>query len=258
MKERIPVSPGELVRALRRRWYVLVVAVLLAAAGAAAVLRPQPVHLSSAIVVLKPPVTSRQPNQLANLQPPLAAVSYAVVQQLDSPAGAAELKAGGVAGTYRMTPRNSGTSVTPRHLIPSLQIQVEHSDPDVADASVRKIIEVYTRHLTDLQTQQGIPDAARMSVDLLVQPHAVARTGDRIRALAGVALVAAVVGVAAALWTDRLLTGRNRRRRESADAGPQDPPVEPVETGHQIPRRFQDRHHSHSRPRSATADSTSG
>ncbi|MFE5673915.1 hypothetical protein ACFQ7B_07285 [Streptomyces erythrochromogenes] len=258
MKERIPVSPGELVRALRRRWYVLVVAALLAAAGAAAVLRPEPVHLSSAIVVLKPPVTSRQPNQLANLQPPLAAVSYAVVQQLDSPAGAAELKAAGVGGTYRMTPRNSGTSVTPRHLIPSLQIQVEHSDPDVADASVRKIIEVYTRHLAELQTQQGIPDAARMSVDLLVQPHAVARTGDRMRSLAGAALLAVVGGVAATLWTDRLLTRRNRRRRESADAGPEDPPVEPVESEHQIPRRFQERHHSHSRPRSATADSTSG
>ncbi|MFE7186470.1 hypothetical protein, partial [Streptomyces erythrochromogenes] len=208
------MSPGELVRALRRRWYVLVVAALLAAAGAAAVLRPEPVHLSSAIVVLKPPVTSRQPNQLANLQPPLAAVSYAVVQQLDSPAGAAELKAAGVGGTYRMTPRNSGTSVTPRHLIPSLQIQVEHADPDVADASVRKIIEVYTRHLTELQTQQGIPDAARMSVDLLVQPHAVARTGDRMRSLAGAALLAVVGGVAAALWTDRLLTRRDRRRRE--------------------------------------------
>ncbi|MFE6904925.1 hypothetical protein [Streptomyces erythrochromogenes] len=258
MKEGIPVSPGELVRALRRRWYVLVVAALLAAAGAAAVLRPEPVHLSSAIVVLKPPVTSRQPNQLANLQPPLAAVSYAVVQQLDSPAGAAELKAAGVGGAYRMTPRNSGTSVTPRHLIPSLQIQVEHSDPDVADASVRKIIEVYTRHLNELQTQQGIPDAARMSVDLLVQPHAVARTGDRMRSLAGAALLAVVAGVAATLWADRLLTRRDRRRRECADTGPEGPPVEPVETVHQIPRRFQERHHSHSRPRSATADSTSG
>ncbi|WKV71146.1 hypothetical protein AW27_006140 [Streptomyces sp. PCS3-D2] len=252
------MSPGELVRALRRRWYVLVVAVLLAATGGVAVLRPGPVHLSSAIVVLKPPVTSRQPNQLANLQPPLAAVSYGVVQQLESAEGGAELKAAGVAGAYQMTPRNSGTSVTPRHLIPSLQIQVEHSDPDVADASVRKIIEIYTRHLTELQTQQGIPDAARMSVDLLVPPHAAARNGDRVRSLAGVALLATVCGAAATLWTDRLLTRRNRRRRESADADPQVPPVEPVETGHQIPRRFQERHHSHSRPRSATADSTSG
>ncbi|MEV7593657.1 hypothetical protein AB0O42_25665 [Streptomyces sp. NPDC089922] len=258
MKERNPVSPGELVRALRRRWYVLVVAALVSAAGAAAVLRPSPSHLSSAIVVLKPPVTSTQPNQLANLQPPLAAVSYGVVQQLDSPAGAEELRAAGVAGTYRMTPRNSGTSVTPRHLIPSLQIQAEHPDPAVADTSVRKIIEVYTAHLNTLQTQQGIPAGARMSVEVLVQPHAVARTGDRIRGLAGVALLAAVCGVTAALWADRLLTRRDRRRRESAGAGPEEPPGGPVGTEHQMPRRFHDSHHSHSRPRSATADSTSG
>ncbi|MEU9253463.1 hypothetical protein AB0D66_16620 [Streptomyces sp. NPDC048270] len=258
MKEGIPVPPGELVRALRRRWYVLVVAMLCAAAGTAAVLRPAPVHSSSAIVVLKPPVTGSQPNQLANLQPPLAAVSYGVVQQLGSPAGAAELEAAGVAGTYRMTPRNSGTSVTPRHLIPSLQIQAEHSDAAVADASVRKIIEVYTRHLTELQAQQGVPAGSRMSVAVLVQPHTVARTGDRVRALAGVALLAVVGGSAAALWTDRLLTRRVRRRRECADAGPRNPPEEPEVTGHQIPRRFHDCHHSHSRPRSATAESTSG
>ncbi len=133
-----------------------------------------------------------------------------MVQQLDSPAGAEELRAAGVAGTYRMTPRNSGTSVTPRHLIPSLQIQAEHPDPAVADTSVRKIIEVYTAHLNTLQTQQGIPAGARMSVEVLVQPHAVARTGDRIRGLAGVALLAAVCGVTAALWADRLLTRRSR------------------------------------------------
>lgn len=121
------MSPGELVRALRRRWYVLVVAAVLAAAGAWQVLHPTRTYLSTAIVVLKPPVTDTQPNQLANLQPPLAAVSYAAVQQLDSPAGADELRTAGVHGTYRLIPRNSGTSVTPRYLIPSLQIQAEQA-----------------------------------------------------------------------------------------------------------------------------------
>ncbi|MFF8267761.1 hypothetical protein ACF059_10225 [Streptomyces sp. NPDC016562] len=218
MTEGIPVSPGELVRALRRRWYVLVVAALLAAAGAQLVLHPTRTYLSTAIVVLKPPVTGNQPNQLANLQPPLAAVSYAVVRQLESPAGADELAAAGVRGTYRLIPRNSGTSVTPRYLIPSLQVQAEQSDPAAADAAVRKIIELYTQHLADLQTQQEIPESARMSVTLLVAPTAVAQTGTKSRALAGVALLAAVAGVAAALWTDQVLTRRARRRRATATA----------------------------------------
>ncbi|MFJ6480250.1 MULTISPECIES: Wzz/FepE/Etk N-terminal domain-containing protein [unclassified Streptomyces] len=217
------MSPGELVRALRRRWYVLIVAAVLAAAGAVHVLRPTQTYLSTAIVVLKPPVTDTQPNQLANLQPPLAAVSYAAVQQLDSPEGAEELRAAGVRGTYRLIPRNSGTSVTPRYLIPSLQIQAEQAEAAAADAAVRKIIEIYTKHLTDLQTQQGVPDSARMSVTLLVPPTAAVQTGNKSRGLAGAALLGGVGGVVGALWTDRLLTRRSRRRQRheaAADAGP--------------------------------------
>lgn len=70
-----------------------------------------------------------------------------------------------------------------------------------------------------MQTQQAIPEQARMSVTLLVQPTAVAQTGTKSRGLAGVALLAAVAGVAAALWSDQLLTRRSRRRRTDADAG---------------------------------------
>ncbi|MFG2985118.1 hypothetical protein ACGFYQ_28310 [Streptomyces sp. NPDC048258] len=205
------MSPGELVRALHRRWYVLVLAMALAAAGALQVLRPTPTYLSSAIVVLTPPVTGNQPNQLANLQPPLAAVSYAAVRQLESPAGTGELRAAGVDGTYRLIPRNSGTSVTPRYLIPSLQIQAEQPGPDAANTAVRKIIELYAKHVTDLQSQQGIPEAARMGITLLVPPNAVAQTGTKSRGLAGAAMLAVVAGVPAALWTDRLLARRARR-----------------------------------------------
>ncbi|CAM5662378.1 hypothetical protein SAVIM338S_06808 [Streptomyces avidinii] len=217
------MSPGELFRTLRRRWYVLVLAAGLAAAGALQVMRPEPVYVSSAIVVLKPPVTGNQPNQLANLQPPLAAVSYAAVQQLESPAGQDELHAAGVSGTYRLTPRNSGTSVTPRYLIPSLQVQAEHTDPAAADRSVLKIVEAYRKHLTDLQDEQRIPAAARMSVTLLVPPAATPQIPAKSRGLAGTALLAGVCGVACALWSDQLLARRGRRRREGAGAGRGDP-----------------------------------
>ncbi|MCX4782059.1 hypothetical protein [Streptomyces sp. NBC_01264] len=213
------MSPGELFRTLRRRWYVLVLAAALAAVGALQVLRPTTTYVSTAIVVLKPPVTSNQPNQLANLQPPLAAVSLAVVEQLDSADGEAELRAAGVAGTYRLIPRNSGTSVTPRYLIPSLQVQAEHTDPATADRSVRAVVEVYGKHLSDMQAEQKIPAAGRMSVTLLVAPSAVAQLGTKSRGLAGTALLALVAGVACAVWTDRFLAGRARRRRVRAGAG---------------------------------------
>jgi hypothetical protein len=217
------VSPGEVVLALLRRWYVLLLAAVLTAAGAYHVLRPAPEFISSAVVVVKPPVTGNQPNQFTNLQPPLAAVSYAVIQQLRSPAGGAQLRAAGVRGHYTLVPRNSGTSVTPQYLIPSLQIQAQQSTPARADSDVRAIISAYEDRLDALQTTQHIPAASRMSVDLLAPPNAAPLIGSRSRALAGVALTGAVGGVLAALWTDRLLRGRRPRgprRRRAAEALP--------------------------------------
>ncbi|MCZ4119404.1 hypothetical protein [Streptomyces sp. H39-S7] len=211
------MSPGELVRVLLRRWYVLVLAVLLTAVGAYQVLRPASSYLSTAVVVLKPPVTGNQPNQLANLQPPLAAVSYAIIQQLESPTGEAELAAAGVRGQYKLIPRNSGTSATPRYLIPSLQVQAEHPELMAADAAVRQIVEVYGKHLQDMQSAQNIPAASRMSVDLLVPPSAAPQSGTKSRGLAGVALLGTVGGVLAALWTDQFLN--RRRQRRAADSG---------------------------------------
>ncbi|MDJ0340935.1 hypothetical protein QMK19_09110 [Streptomyces sp. H10-C2] len=202
------MSPGELVRALLRRWYVLVLAMVLTAAGAYQVLRPTQLYMSSAVVVLKPPVTGRQPNQFTNLQPPLAAVSSAVIQQLQSPAGVAELSAAGVRGKYQLVPRNSGTSATPRYLIPSLQVQAEQEDPAGADAAVRQIIAVYSKHVQDMQTAQGIASASLMSVDVLVPPSAAGQYGIKSRGLTGVALLGVAGGVLSALWADQYMMGR--------------------------------------------------
>ncbi|MEC3998839.1 hypothetical protein VSR01_37300 [Actinacidiphila sp. DG2A-62] len=213
------MSPGEVVLALLRRWYVLAVALVLTACGAYAVLRPAQTWLSSAVVVVKPPVTGNQPNQLANLQPPLAAVSYAVVQQLRAPSGARELADAGVHGGYALLPRNSGTSVTPQYLIPSVQIQVRAGDGAAADSAVRAITTVYRRHLEALQDAQRVPAGSRMSLDLLVPPSAVLETGARTRALGGVALTGLIGGVLAALWTDRRLR-RDRGARPAPAPAP--------------------------------------
>jgi hypothetical protein len=214
------VSPGEVVLALLRRWYVLVIALLLTAAGAYHVVRPPREYLSSAVIVVKPPVTGNQPNQLANLQPPVAAVSYAVIEQLQSPAGTAELAAAGVHGRYALIPRNSGTSVTPQYLIPSLQIQARQPEAAAADNAAFTIISVYRHHLTALQTAQHIPAASQMTAELLVPPNSVEEAGTKSRALAGVALSGAIGGVLAALWTDRWA-----RRRSELYRGPRAAPA---------------------------------
>ncbi|MHC3468721.1 hypothetical protein ACYF6T_08405 [Streptomyces sp. 7R007] len=211
------MSPGNVADALLRRWYVVVVALLLTAAGAYHVVRPTPRYVGSAVVVLKPPVTQNQPNQLTNLQPPLAVVSYAVVQQLQSPAGATELRAAGVRGDYQLIPRNSGTSATPRYLIPSLQVQSQASGPDAAVTAVRRIIDVYTRHVEQLQTAQQVPSAGRITASVLTSPSAAEVQGNKSRGLAGMALLGLAAGVLGALWLDRYALGRRKapRRRHT-------------------------------------------
>lgn len=207
------LTPEGLARVLLRRWYVLLLAALLTGAGCYPALRPAPRYQSSAVLVVKPPRTDSQPNQLTNLQPSLAMVSFAVVQQLQSPAGRDELREAGVHGTYRLTPRNSGTSATPYYSIPTLQVEAEQSAPEEADRVVQAIIGVYSRHLTALQTQQHVPDSTLLTVDLVNRPGTVALPPNRTRAVAGVGALGTLAGVMTALWTERYATARRRRRQ---------------------------------------------
>ncbi|MCX5063195.1 hypothetical protein OG895_38555 [Streptomyces sp. NBC_00201] len=213
------MSPGNVADALLRRWYVVVVAFLLTVAGAYYVVRPTPQYVGSAVVVLKPPVTQNQPNQLTNLQPPLAVVSYAVVQQLQSPTGAKELRAAGVHGAYHLVPRNSGTSATPRYLIPSLQVQSQASGPEAAVTAVRRVIDVYTRHVEQMQTAQQVPAAGRITASVLTSPSVAEVQGAKSRGLAGTALLGLAGGVVGALWLDRYAMSRRQtpagRRRQT-------------------------------------------
>ncbi|MEV5972694.1 hypothetical protein [Streptomyces sp. NPDC051921] len=208
------LTPEGLARVLLRRWYVLVLAALVTGAACYPALRPAPRYQSSAVLVVKPPRTDNQPNQLTNLQPSLAMVSFAVVQQLQSPAGRAELREAGVRGTYRITPRNSGTSATPYYSIPTLQIEAERSAPEAADRTVQAIIGVYSRHLNALQAAQGVPAATLLTVDLVNRPGTVALPPNRSRAFAGVGFLGALSGVVSALWAERYATARRRRRAE--------------------------------------------
>ncbi|MER8004194.1 hypothetical protein [Streptomyces sp. NPDC094149] len=212
------MSPRDVAEALLRRWYVLLLALLLTAAGAYKVLHPVPRYLSSAVVVLKPPVTGSQPNQLTNLQPPLATLSYGVIQQLESPAGRRELAAAGVHGTYQLIPRNSGTSATPRYLIPSVQVQARRGDPVEADTAVQRVIEVYSRHVAAVQETEGVAPPSRITASVLVAPSAAPVQGNRTRALAGTALLGATGGLLGALWLDRLALRRGRREEDAPGA----------------------------------------
>ncbi|MFJ9809542.1 Wzz/FepE/Etk N-terminal domain-containing protein [Streptomyces sp. NPDC101158] len=208
------LTPEGLARVLLRRWYVLLLAALVTGVACYPALRPEPRYQSSAVLVVKPPRTDNQPNQLTNLQPSLAMVSFSVVQQLQSPDGRAELRDAGVRGTYRITPRNSGTSATPYYSIPTLQIEAEQSAPEAADRTVQAIIGVYSRHLSALQASQDVPAATLLTVDLVNRPGTVALPPNRSRAFAGVGALGTLTGVMSALWVERYATARRRGRTD--------------------------------------------
>ncbi|MEU8520844.1 hypothetical protein [Streptomyces sp. NBC_01216] len=214
------MSPEGLVGVLLRRWYVLLLVLLVTTAACYPALRPEQRFVSSAVLVVKPPRTENQPNQLTNLQPALAAVSYAVVQQLLSPEGRAELRADGVHGTYRLTPRNSGTSATPFYSIPTLQIEAEQPEATEADRVVQLIIAAYGRHLRALQAAQQVPETSQMSIDLVHRPGTVALPPNRSRALAGVGALGLLSGVTITLWSERWAVRRGRRVVPGPRTGP--------------------------------------
>ncbi|MQY14355.1 hypothetical protein SRB5_45200 [Streptomyces sp. RB5] len=216
------MTPEMFARALLRRWYVLALVAVLTAGGAWQVLRPEPRFVSSAVLLVKSPVTQNQPNQLTNLQPALAATSYSVILQLRSPEGRADLRQAGVSGTYRISPRNSGTSVTPRYVIPSLQIVAEQPDGTEAGLMVQRIMNVYSARLEKLQADQGIAPAARLTAAVVSRPGTVEATATPSRALAGVGLLGLLGGVTGALALDS-------RRRRTSDATPRPgPPPQPL------------------------------
>ncbi|MFD0330502.1 hypothetical protein ACFQZC_25650 [Streptacidiphilus monticola] len=145
-------------------------------------------------------------------------MSYALVEQLESPAGRAELAAAGVHGSYLLAPRNSGTTVTPKYLIPSLQVTAEQPTPDEADSVVRAVVAVYLKHLDQLQDAEHIPAAGRMSTTQLTQPKAELVLGTKSRGLAAWLLIGTVGGVLGALWSDRYAERRRTRRAARAAA----------------------------------------
>ncbi|MCZ9345521.1 hypothetical protein NGM37_48070, partial [Streptomyces sp. TRM76130] len=140
-----------------------------------------------------------------------------VVQQLESPAGRAELTEAGVRGPYQLVPRNSGTSATPQYLIPSVQVQAERAGAAEADTAVQRIIDVYTRHVADIQDAQDVAPSLRISASVLVAPSAAPVRGARSRALAGTALLGTTATVLAALWCDRCVRRRGKRTGSPAD-----------------------------------------
>ncbi|MDH6123739.1 hypothetical protein [Kitasatospora sp. GP82] len=208
------------VRALLRRWYVLVLAAVVTLAGAVVVAKPEAVYRSAAVVRVKPPETRQDPTGMTDFRPSLAVIGAAVVTVMKSPSGTAELRRAGVGGDFDLAPRNTGTTKTEAYVVPTVEISVKGGDPKEADREVGVIVQHFGTELRKLQDGLNVPKQRYITSDQLVPPTALPVLGVRSRGLVGVAALGVLGGVAGALWTDEYLRSRASRRRGRARAVP--------------------------------------
>jgi hypothetical protein len=221
------VSPREVVKVLRLRWYVVAVVLLATALGGLQVKHAQPMYQGTSIIVLAPPKEVTAPNKLAAVTPSLAVAGVAVNTSLLDPSQAGQLRQDGVTGNYTITPRNSGTDETPQFNVPSELITVETGDPTTALRGVTVLQTLYARQLVTWQTDQNIDPSIWITAQVLDPPAVQEVLGAHTRGLIGTALLGLGAAFVLPLWLDRYLRSRNRRlrpvRRTRGASGPRIP-----------------------------------
>lgn len=98
-------------------------------------------------------------------------------------------------------------------------MQSQASGAEAAVTAVRRVIDVYTRHVEQMQTAQQVPAAGRITASVLTSPSVAEVQGAKSRGLAGTALLGLAGGVVGALWLDRYAMSRRQapagRRRQT-------------------------------------------
>ncbi|MFB7665463.1 hypothetical protein ACFC1R_16170 [Kitasatospora sp. NPDC056138] len=209
------MSFREVVRALLRRWYVLLLVAALSLGGAVVVAKPETSYRSAAVVRVKPPETPQDPTGMTDFRPSLAIIGAAVVTVLKSPSGTAELHRAGVSGDFDLAPRNTGTTKTEAYVVPTVEVSVRGADPNETNREVGILVEHFETELQKLQNGLNVPRQRYITSDQLVPPTALPVLGVKSRGLVGVAALGTLLGVAAALWTDEYARTRVRRRRRA-------------------------------------------
>jgi hypothetical protein len=121
------------------------------------------------------------------------------------------LRGAGVAGTFTVSPRNNGTTQTPKYTVPAEQLTVTGTNPDAILGSVTALAQQFALELEDLQARVGVRAAYRITAQQLVAPTVSPLRGSKIRGLFGVAVLGATATVMVPNWFERIVRRRARR-----------------------------------------------
>jgi hypothetical protein len=201
---------SDVVRALSRRWYLVILGVALTLGGGYAAAKVSPTYQSSVVLVIQSPVSVDAPNPLTGIYPSVAITAAAVASSLQTPAAAAEFRKAGVTGTYEFLPRNTGTNQEPRYLISSMTVTDTTDSEDGSIQALTVLTSAYEARLKELQDRWNVRQDLRITVSTLVPPSAVQLSYSASRALLGSAILGGLGTLAVPLWIDQII----RRRRD--------------------------------------------
>lgn len=208
------MSFREVFEIVRLRWYLAAAVLLVTAAAGWKVDHPQRVYQATAVLLLVPPLEPTAPNSLAAATPSIAVTGLMVDTMLTDPSAADRLRQAGVVGEFSVTPRNNGTTETPKYSVPAEQLTMTGTDPDALLASVTALSRQFKLQLADLQARADVVPSLRITTQPLVEPTVSPVKGSKIRGLFGVAVLGVLGAVLAPHWFERI--ARRRKRRAAA------------------------------------------
>ncbi|PRZ42483.1 hypothetical protein CLV47_105105 [Antricoccus suffuscus] len=215
---------GDVLKALGRRWYVLVagLVVIAVAAGLAIKWVPTQYEASGQMLLLLPADATgitTPTNPYINLQAGLITTASVVAGTLSTKDSQREMKAKGFTSEYAVALDPGGG--------PLLLITADDTNPQRAVATRDEVIKRLDGELARIQQDENVPVTQLIhSRTFSVTQFAEALPGSKIRALAVIGAVGVILTLIVALMIDRYRPARKRprrsRARRSRETGPDD------------------------------------
>ena len=213
------MTPAQFITTLRRRWYVLAVAALCTALGMVAVHKHPVLYQACDALFVTAPPTNQTPNVYTSQQDSTAVMTGLITRAVMSSAVQAQVQAAGFTGTYDAEMTNTGSNENPSYGEPTLEVCATSKKPDMAVLTTGAATAQFRTILHDRQAAQHVGPDSMMSVSVIASGYAAPILGRPSQALAGVAILGLVSGLALTLWSDPLLKSWQYRRavRRSAE-----------------------------------------
>lgn len=206
----------DLVRAMRKRWYVLIpgLAVTVLAAVLAMRVVPPTLQATGSVLLISPSVEmgangdpATPTNPYLNFGAPLGATAEVVSAAVTSDRTAKELKRNGATGTYQV-------AIDPNSSAPILSVEATADDNARALATLKAVIIEIHDQLQAIQADAGAPANQYIKTEVVTSSQeATPVHGSLIRVLAVIVLLGVLGSCGAVVLVEGISRGRTRRNQ---------------------------------------------